>query len=65
MLCSNVYEQKKFGNVSSATLKIYWKYFNNIFATLVGKGLSETVDREDIFDTKFIFAPFSKFDIAS
>ena len=28
-------------------------------------GLSETVDRGAILDKKFIFAPFSKFDIAS
>ena len=33
MRCSNVYEKKKFENVSSATLKIYWKNFNNIRAT--------------------------------
>ena len=31
---------------------------------LEGNGLSETVDREAIFHTKFIFASFSKFDIA-
>ena len=30
---------------------------------LEGNGLSETVDREAIFDTKFIFASFSIFDI--
>ena len=28
-------------------------------------GLSETVDREAIFGRKFIFAPITKFDIAS
>ena len=33
MRCGNVYEHKKFGNVSSATLKICWKNFNNILST--------------------------------
>ena len=32
---------------------------------LEANGLMETVDREAIFEAKFIFAPFSKFDIAS
>ena len=32
---------------------------------LEGNDLSETVDREAVFGTKFIFAPFSKFDVVS
>ena len=33
MRYSNVYVKKKFGNVSSETLKICWKNFNNILST--------------------------------